>query len=459
MTENSSAEHPKDEEGIPILSEKQDYNDKHALKLQSGLQKLWHNSIFRTAVRNASLILTWYFFSTCISLWNRKLLGKGHGVLGKGPFPAPMLMSSLQFAAQIVMAKFVLYLGVAERKHPDKLSWHQYFLQVVPNGTATGLDIGLSNFSLSLITLSFYTMCKSTTPVFLLFFCFAWGLERPSASLGVVIAIICVGLILLVYGEAEFNLAGFIIVMTASALSGLRWTITQVLLQGSSAHGVGSSGGPVEVLLSLTPVMSVTVAIMSMAFERLWVVIPGSPYFDSLQSLGVTALIMLCGGTIAFFMVWTEFAVIASTSALTFMIAGTFKELVTVLAAVLFLGEHLTYVNCIGLVVLVLGVALFNYTKYRKVIMGQVVSARAPTDHEKGGARAERHEAHDGERAFLVGGRRMNLGSPRASPRAGKPPSLSADLELITQRPSAQHNGLTSGPGSTLALGKSQSSS
>ena len=40
-----------------------------------------------------------------------------------------MLMSSLQFAAQILMAKFVLYLGVVERKHPDKLSWHQYFLQ------------------------------------------------------------------------------------------------------------------------------------------------------------------------------------------------------------------------------------------------------------------------------------------------------------------------------------------
>lgn len=42
---------------------------------------------------------------------------------------APMLMSSLQFAAQIVMAKFVLYLGVVERKSPSKLTWHQYFLQ------------------------------------------------------------------------------------------------------------------------------------------------------------------------------------------------------------------------------------------------------------------------------------------------------------------------------------------
>lgn len=73
---------------------------------------------------------------------------------------------------------------------------------------------------------------------------------RPSASLGVVIAIICVGLILLVYGEAEFNLAGFIIVMTASALSGLRWTITQVLLQGSSAHGVGEPASTCTLTLS-----------------------------------------------------------------------------------------------------------------------------------------------------------------------------------------------------------------
>ena len=59
MTESSTAEHPKDEEGIPILSEEQGHNDKHVSKLQSGLEKLWHNSIFRTAVRNASLILTW----------------------------------------------------------------------------------------------------------------------------------------------------------------------------------------------------------------------------------------------------------------------------------------------------------------------------------------------------------------------------------------------------------------
>ena len=32
-------------------------------------------------------LLSRYFFSTLLSLWNRTLLGKGHGVLGKGAFP------------------------------------------------------------------------------------------------------------------------------------------------------------------------------------------------------------------------------------------------------------------------------------------------------------------------------------------------------------------------------------
>jgi uncharacterized membrane protein YdcZ (DUF606 family) len=84
-------------------------------------------------------------------------------------------------------------------------------------------------------------------------------------------------------------------------------------------------------------VMSVTVAILSLVIERLWIVLPGSPYFDSIQSLASTTMLMLFGGTIAFFMVWTEFTVIAETSALTFMVAGTFKEIVT--------GMNLRYVK------------------------------------------------------------------------------------------------------------------
>ena len=75
--------------------------------------------------------------------------------------------------------------------------------------------------------------------------------------------------------------------------------------------------------------MSLTVGVMSLLVERLWAVLPVSPYFDSLPALTLTGGLMLCGGLIAFLMVWVEFTVISETSALTFMVAGTFKEIVT----------------------------------------------------------------------------------------------------------------------------------
>ena len=59
------------------------------------------------------------------------------------------------------------------------------------------------------------------------------------------VSIISCGLLLLVYGETKFHLIGFILVMTAAMLAGLRWTITQVLLQGSpEGSGRHSHGEP-----------------------------------------------------------------------------------------------------------------------------------------------------------------------------------------------------------------------
>ena len=76
-------------------------------------------------------------------------------------------------------------------------------------------------------------------------------------------------------------------------------------------------------------VMACTVLCFSLAIEQLWVILPGSPYFEDARAMGITGAVMSFGGLIAFLMVWTEFTVIAQTSALTFMVAGTFKELVT----------------------------------------------------------------------------------------------------------------------------------
>lgn len=75
--------------------------------------------------------------------------------------------------------------------------------------------------------------------------------------------------------------------------------------------------------------MSGTVLLMSLLVEHLWSSLPGNPYFASPGHVGLTCLILSVGAVLAFMMVWVEFTVIAQTSALTFMVAGTFKEVVT----------------------------------------------------------------------------------------------------------------------------------
>ena len=199
----------------------------------------------RRSLWTGSMILSWYVLSTALGMYNKVVVGKDKGVPGRGAFPAPLLMSGVQFAFQALLAKLVFASGAVARAAPP-MAPREWARLVLPNGAITGLDIGLSNKSLVHITMSFYTMCKSTTPIFLLLFAFLWRLERPSWGLAGVVGVIVSGLLLLVKGEAKFDATGFALVMTAACMSGLRFTLTQVLLHGRAARaseGGGGSGG------------------------------------------------------------------------------------------------------------------------------------------------------------------------------------------------------------------------
>lgn len=62
-------------------------------------------------------------------------------------------------------------------------------------------------------------------------------------------------------------------------------------------------------LEALTPVMSITTMIISIAWERLWVVLPTSPYFAGLEHCLLSAGVILVAAVIAFGMVWCEYEV------------------------------------------------------------------------------------------------------------------------------------------------------
>ena len=142
---------------------------------------------------------------------------------------------------KFVLAAFcrLVWEAWTQRKRP-MLPWHPYTIQLAPTGVAAAMDIGLSNWSFEFITVSLYTMSKSTAIIFIMGFALLFKLERrvwifnvkscylkgsyyhflfiQHWTLLAVVVMISGGLIMFTYHATQFSLIGFLMVITASFL-------------------------------------------------------------------------------------------------------------------------------------------------------------------------------------------------------------------------------------------------
>jgi len=268
---------------------------------------------------------------------------------------------------QFILAATIRYLWPRHFRPEYDPSPADYGKKAVPTAVATSLDVGLSNWSLKMITLSFYTMCKSSSLIFVLLFAFAFRLEIFSWHLIGVIFLIFSGILLMVATETHFVLNGFIIVISASALGGLRWSLTQLLLRDKKM----GFNNPAATLFWLAPIMGITLAIVSIFIER-WDELFRTKFFSSPGTILETSLYLAAPGVIAFCMVLSEFYILQRTGVVPMSIAGIAKEVTTITIAAWVFGDKLTPLNITGVGITICGIALFTYHKYRKSVYSPV---------------------------------------------------------------------------------------
>lgn len=155
-------------------------------------------------------------------------------------------------------------------------------------------------------------MCKSSVLGFVLIWAFIFRLERPTLPLIGIISIITAGVIMMVSSETQFHLVGMLQVLTASCLSGLRWSLTQILLDKESM----GMNNPFATLFWLAPIMGISLAFCSIFIEG-WFTIFSSEFFESFERILVTAGVIILPGVIAFTMNVAEFGLIQRTSVVT----------------------------------------------------------------------------------------------------------------------------------------------
>ncbi|PCH43555.1 TPT-domain-containing protein [Wolfiporia cocos MD-104 SS10] len=321
-------------------------------------KRLW----WRNALTNTLFISSWFLFATLLSVYNKWMFSPD-----RFGFPSPLFVTTLHMSVQFVLAAALRTIWPHRFRQDSSPSRSNYLFKAIPTGISTGLDIGLSNLSLRLITLSFYTMCKSSSLIFVLFFAFLFRLETFSLRLVGVITLIFAGVILMVATETHFVLSGFLLVMGGSALGGFRWSLTQLLLRDKKM----GFNNPVATLFWLAPIMGVTLAIATLIVDGWSKVFDNHFFAGGIQTLN-TVFFLVAPGILAFCMVLSEFYILQRAGIVPMSIAGIAKEVSTITISAWFFGDQLTPLNITGVAITACGIGLYTYHKYRKSMESSV---------------------------------------------------------------------------------------
>ncbi|KAJ6497817.1 TPT-domain-containing protein [Mycena sanguinolenta] len=314
-------------------------------------KRLW----WRNAIINTLFIGSWFFFSTILSLYNKWMFSKSNY-----GFPYPLFVTTMHFFVQFAMAAFLRILWPKRFCPPQSPTKADYGKKAVPTAVATSLDIGLSNLSLKTISLSFFTMTKSSSLIFVLLFAFLFRLEKFSLRLIGVIFLIFSGVLLMVATETHFVLGGFLLVLSASGLGGFRWALTQLLLKNKKM----GMDNPAATIFWLAPVMGLTLGTISMLMDD-WIAMFNSEFFVGWRAMK-TIFFLTMPGVVAFCMILSEFSIIQRAGVVPMSIAGIAKEATTLSISAAVFGDSLTLLNITGVGITFCGIALFTYHKYRK---------------------------------------------------------------------------------------------
>jgi len=250
------------------------------------------------------------------------------------------------------------------RKFRVLLECGVWFKRLSLIGISGGLDIGLSNWSQEFVTVSLYTMTKSSAIIFILGFAILLKLEEKHWSLCFIVTLISGGLAMFTYKSTQFHLQGFLLVLAASFLSGVRWSMAQLIIQKSKL----GLHNPIDMVYHVQPWMIVAIIPFAIFFEGQDVMKHnvGFQTHEDREALMYTVNAILIGAIMAFLMEVVEFLLVTYTSSLTLSVVGIFKEICTLVLAVIINNDQMSFVNFLGLVLCLIGIICHVVFKFSK---------------------------------------------------------------------------------------------
>ncbi|GAB0495549.1 hypothetical protein MMPV_006851 [Pyropia vietnamensis] len=273
---------------------------------------------------------------------------------GSGAFPFPL---TVLLVSNTITTGWAVAVTRHPRFRPAPLTRAQLKSYVIPIGLCTAMEIGFSNIALKLLTVSFGTILKGASPVFVMLWGLLFGVEVFTFPLFCSLVVISAGVGMAAAGEVDFALVGFLMQLSATALGGFRLALTHVLLHGSDTAPMP----PLTATLYTAPATALFVLPFAAFFEGRHLV----TYVATTEAAAVARIagVLALVASFVFLLLISEYSLVRDTSSLALSVAAVFKELLTIGGAVLFFHDSLTTLNMAGFLLCHVGIGYYVYLR------------------------------------------------------------------------------------------------
>eukprot|EP00468_Gymnochlora_sp_CCMP2014_P002505 CAMPEP_0167759854 /NCGR_PEP_ID=MMETSP0110_2-20121227/11254_1 /TAXON_ID=629695 /ORGANISM="Gymnochlora sp., Strain CCMP2014" /LENGTH=334 /DNA_ID=CAMNT_0007646285 /DNA_START=52 /DNA_END=1059 /DNA_ORIENTATION=+ len=298
-------------------------------------------SKFSIMIKQVLCVLLYFFFGPTLIMTNKYILRD----IG---FSYPISQSCITAGFCSVAVWLYVTSFKVTLKHAAIVDRKFYLRNIMPIGFLQGSTVVMGMSAYLFLTVSFIQMLKAATPVMIVIFLRAFGIDYPSQQVVGSVFVICMGTLLSGSGEVKFNIMGVLCQVLAQVAEALKLVLTQKLLKNMKFDVV-------ESLCYILPAATFWMFVAAALFE--------------LPKMNATTLaivrenfyVWILAGFLAVGVYVINTVVIKFTGSLMMKLLGTARAASLVMFNVMFIGEEVSAVQFSGYTVSLIGFMAYSY--------------------------------------------------------------------------------------------------
>uniref|UniRef100_A0AAG5DXB3 Sugar phosphate transporter domain-containing protein n=1 Tax=Anopheles atroparvus TaxID=41427 RepID=A0AAG5DXB3_ANOAO len=288
------------------------------------------------------LCVLWYIVSSSNNVIGKMILSE---------FPYPMTVTMIQLTSITVYSgPFFNLWGV--RKYVD-ISWRYYFKFIVPLALGKFLASVTSHISIWKVPVSYAHTVKATMPLFTVILSRIILRERQTKPVYLSLVPIIVGVGIATLTELSFDVVGLISALIATMGFSLQNIFSKKVLKETGVHH-----------LRLLHILGRLALFM---FLPVWFYVD---LFNVMKHPAITTgdyrviALLFTDGVLNWLQNILAFSVLSLVTPLTYAVASASKRIFVIAISLFVLGNPVTWLNVLGMLVAILGVLCYNRAKY-----------------------------------------------------------------------------------------------